>query len=250
MVISLTNIQLTEFILRQIPLTFLTIGLGFLFILRDKKAESKIRLSQGKNFAWEISPILLVIALILILRRGFNINQNLSLLISLFISITWACVMNRIPFNKMGRIVFDKANLSMFILGVGIMVFRGVLDDSQALGGIKGDLYSYGIPSLLMIMFLPFLAGLVTGITVGFVGASFPLVISLFPGDPTSYIQYVILAFGCGYLGVLSSPVHICLILSRDYFKVSLVKIYRELLLPLLLLFAGLIILFFLYGGV
>jgi len=250
MVISLTNIQLTEFILRQIPLTFLTIGLGFLFILRDKKAESKIRLSQGKNFAWEISPILLVIALILILRRGFNINQNLSLLISLFISITWACSMNRIPFNKMGRIIFDKANLSMFILGVGIMVFRGVLDDSQALVGIKGDLYSYGIPSLLMIMFLPFLAGLVTGITVGFVGASFPLVISLLPGDPASYIQYVILAFGCGYLGVLSSPVHICLILSRDYFKVSLVKIYRELLLPLLLLFAGLIILFFLYGGV
>lgn len=250
MVISLTNIQLTEFILRQIPLTLLALGLGFLLILKDRKGESKINFFHGKKFVWEISPILLVIALILVLRRCFNINQNLSLLISLVISITWVCFMNRISFNKIAKLVFDKANLSMFILGIGIMVFREILGDSHALEGIKQDLSSYGIPSLLMIMFLPFLAGLVTGITVGFVGASFPLVISILPGEPGSCIQYVILAYGCGYLGVLFSPVHICLVLTRDYFKVSLVKIYREILLPLLLLFGGLSILFFLYGGI
>ena len=249
MVISLTNIQLMELILKQIPLTIFAIALGFFFILRDKKEKDKIRVFHSKKFVREIFPILLVIALILILRGGFKINQNLSFLISLLISITWVCFMNRISFNKIANIVFDKANLSMFILGIGIMAFRGILDDSQALAGIKEDLYSYGIPSIFMIMFLPFLAGLVTGITVGFVGASFPLVISILPGDPQACIQYVILAFGCGYLGVLASPVHICLILSRDYFEVSLVKIYQELLLPFILFFAGLVILFFLYGG-
>jgi integral membrane protein (TIGR00529 family) len=241
---------LTKFILRQFPLTLIALGLGFLLILRrNKNGEYRINLSRGKKFVWEISPILLVITLILLLRLGANLSQNLALLISLLISIVWVGFMNRISFNKMLKVIFDKANLSMFILGIGIMVFKGILTESQALEGIKEDLYSYNIPWLLVIMFLPFFSGLVTGITVGFVGTSFPLVISLLPGDPKAYLHYVTLAYGCGYLGVLLSPVHICLILTRDYFKVSLLGIYRKILLPLLLLFGGLIILFLLYGG-
>ncbi|MCK4325381.1 DUF401 family protein, partial [bacterium] len=60
--------------------------------------------------------------------------------------------------------------------------------------------------------------------------------------------QYIILAYGCGYIGVLLSPVHICLILTRDYFKANLVGIYRLILTPILLLLAGTILLFSLYG--
>lgn len=247
--VALTNVPLAGFILRQIPLTLISLALGFLLILKSKSRKHKINFSQGGKLIWEISPILLVIALILVLRQGFNFNQNLALLISLLLSIAWAGLLNRLSFQRMSKIIFAKANLSMFILGVGIMAFKGILADSEALGGIKEDLYSYNIPPLFMIMFLPFLSGLVTGIAVGFVGVSFPLVISLLPGDPKTCLQYLVLAYGCGYLGVLSSPVHICLILTRDYFKASLVKIYRQILLPLLLLFGSLIILFFLYGG-
>ena len=36
-----------------------------------------------------------------------------------------------------------------------------------------------GIPPLVLIVFLPFLTGLITGIAVGFVAASFPLVVPL-----------------------------------------------------------------------
>lgn len=247
--IALTEIQLTGFILRQIPFTLLVFALGFLLILKDKGGEQRFSLVQGKKLLWEASPILLVIILFLILGPGLRLNQNLALLLPLLISIIWVGFLNRLSFPRMLKVIFDKANLSMFILGVGIMVFKGILSDSQALLGIKENLHSYNIPSLLMIMFLPFLSGLITGIAVGFVGVSFPLVISLLPGAPETCLQYLVLAYGCGYLGVLVSPVHICLILTRDYFKVSLLQIYRLILLPLLLLFGGLIILFFLYGG-
>jgi hypothetical protein len=91
------------------------------------------------------------------------------------------------------------------------------------------------IPVLWVIVIMPFLSGLITGISIGFVGASFPLIIPLlpFPTEP-GYLVYGCLAYTFGYMGMMLSPVHLCFLVSKDYFKANLSKSYRYLVRPVL----------------
>ncbi|MEA1926917.1 MAG: DUF401 family protein [Candidatus Auribacterota bacterium] len=96
---------------------------------------------------------------------------------------------------------------------------------------IKDELLDYRIPLLLIITVLPFISGVVTGIAVGFVGASFPVIIPMLDGlSPLSYLAYAALAYSCGYMGMMLSPVHLCLLVSIDYFKAGLSSCYSLLI--------------------
>jgi hypothetical protein len=97
-----------------------------------------------------------------------------------------------------------------------------------------------------MFALLPFLAGILTGITVGFVGVSFPILLALL--ETGGYdISHIVLAYGMGFVGVLLSPVHLCLLVTKDYFKAKFDKVYRSLLIPVLPIVAMVIFLFLIY---
>jgi len=116
----------------------------------------------------------------------------------------------------------------------------------EASGSVKnlGSFFiEQGIPLAPIFCLLPFLAGLLTGHTVGFVGSTFPLLISL--GDP-ALLSLVSLAFASGFIGVLLSPVHLCLILTKEYFKADLSGIYRKTIPASAIVFAIVIAQYFL----
>ena len=95
-------------------------------------------------------------------------------------------------------------------------------------------------------MLMPFISGVVTGIAIGFVGTSFPLVIPLFPVvHEMDYMPLAALAFTFGYMGMMLSPVHLCFLVSNDYYKASLTKSYRYLLPPVMAVLATVVVLFF-----
>jgi uncharacterized protein len=98
---------------------------------------------------------------------------------------------------------------------------------------------------LLIIMIIPFVSGLITGIAIGFVGTSFPLVIPLFQALPAyDSMALAAVAYTFGYMGMMLSPVHLCLLVSKDYYKAGLLKSYRHLVLPTLTVLAATIILY------
>jgi hypothetical protein len=81
---------------------------------------------------------------------------------------------------------------------------------------------------------LPFIVGGVSGITIAFVGTTFPILISLVDAYGQSHLilAYLALGMAAGFVGVLFSPLHLCLILSNGYFKTTLMPVYRYLMLP------------------
>jgi hypothetical protein len=90
---------------------------------------------------------------------------------------------------------------------------------------------------VLVLFALPFLVGLLTGITVAYVGITFPLLLPLMGGaDPD--LGMLVFAFAAGFAGVMFSPVHLCLVLTKDYFKADLSPIYRTMLVPEILVMA------------
>ena len=119
------------------------------------------------------------------------------------------------------------------------MIFQAMLDASSLLPEAGKQLSRSMVPIEFVVAFLPFLAGIVTGIAIGFAGPSFPLVVGLIAVDPSiSQASALVLAFTMGYVDMMLSPVHLCYILTRRYFTAELLPTYAYLF-PCVLTVAG-----------
>jgi hypothetical protein len=95
-----------------------------------------------------------------------------------------------------------------------------------------------------MAIVLPFLVGFVSGITMAFVGATFPLLFGLLHSTGQSHLVPAVLSLGLysGFAGIMSSPMHICYLMTCNYFHQDPGKLLPRILVPgLLLIPAGLI---------
>jgi len=96
---------------------------------------------------------------------------------------------------------------------------------SVVVSGLRFLLYVLFVDTAWPQIVLPFICGLTTGITVGFVGASFPIVVSLIIAGNHSnayFLGTMAVAFFAGYAGVLLSPVHVCLRGLLQYWSLCL----------------------------
>ena len=139
--------------------------------------------------------------------------------------------MNRFPLAGLGRILVSGPVLKLLALVAAVMVFQFVLERVGAAGQIGQELRRLHLPVTLVMVVLPFIAGMVTGLAVGFVGTSFPIVLALIAGLPGDQMRpYVALAYAAGHLGMMLSPLHVCQVVSNEYFKTSYGPVYRRIL--------------------
>jgi len=129
---------------------------------------------------------------------------------------------------------------------IGIMIFQEVLRTSGALAGISSFFVASHLPVLLVLTLIPFIAGLMTGLTVGYVGITFPLLLPMMGGDAPS-AGLVALAFASGFCGVMLSPVHLCYVLTCEYFQADIARVYHRLWIPSALVLAAAAIPLYLY---
>jgi hypothetical protein len=118
------------------------------------------------------------------------------------------------------------------------MVFQETLRLTGALDGVSRFFIASGLPVLLIISVIPFIAGLMTGFTIAYVGITFPVILPLMGGAQPD-LGLLSLAYGAGFAGVMLSPFHLCLVLSGEYFGADLAKIYHRLWLPSILVMAA-----------
>ena len=239
----MADINLLAFVVMMAPLTAVAVYLGGLSVKemnRTGQTGAALRPSLGP-FLKELSPILIVIVLGLVLglvissvRPDLEISKESGLIISLCIAISWIWLTNKLPVAKRRGIVFNKKLLNMSYMIIAILVFKGILSDSGAVTMISNDLIHLKIPLMLIAAILPFVIGLFTGITIAFVGATFPILISLVQAQQeTAFMPaYIMVGLCCGFSGVLLSPLHLCLLLSNEYFNTSLGVVYRHLWIP------------------
>jgi hypothetical protein len=244
-------VETWRFILMQAPLTLLSVAVGSFFLLRplrnveSTKDPAGFHIERMGSFLWETMPILVVVGFIIafaLIRGVFGLvgieaklPTVLPLLLGLVACLIWVVKVNRLGFHHLKAALLNKNTIPMLLLIFGIMVFKGALVDSQAVFQIREEMVRYHIPILVVIVAMPFISGFITGIAIGFVGASFPLVVPLFSGlPPLDFLAHASLAYAAGYMGMMLSPVHICLLVTRDYFKASLAASYRHLYKPVI----------------
>jgi uncharacterized protein len=236
---------------------------GWFFILRRLRTRAGAREDVARlpatQILLELSPIAIVILGVVCAKIAFSLFggagaaatallQQGPIFLGLACAIAATCRRNRLPARRAWRLAGHPMLASLLLLVLAIMIFRGLLESSHAMEAILADLTRYRIPPLAMIMLLPFLGGMLTGIAVGFVGTSLPLVVTLIAGlltraggatGPVAALPYVTLAYGFGFVGMILSPLHACLILTRRYFNAPLAGVYRWLIGPTLVVAAG-----------
>ncbi|MBU2548948.1 MAG: DUF401 family protein [Proteobacteria bacterium] len=254
--VSLLGLEAWRFMLVQFPLTLVSLASGIFFLIRPLSLpktghpENPVPAGHWGDFLREVRPILaIVLAIPLVglinLVPGANLPPLTSVFLGLGLCLVWVVRINRIPPRQIFRAAFNRSVPPMILLIIGIMAFKALLVESQAVSALQAEMARYGIPPLLVIMLMPMLTGFITGIAVGFVGASFPLVVPLIAGKTGfDFLSHASLAYAFGYMGMMLSPVHLCLLVSKDYYQASLLKSYRHLLGPAATVLAVVLVLF------
>ena len=246
---TMAGIGLWTYVIAMFPLTVAAFGLGY-WPLRSVAGTDPGATPPDADgvsgvgaFIHELQPILLVIVLGLGLGAvldpllescKWGISTELGLIVSLLLAIGWVWRRNRLTGRQRRSILLSRELLNMIYMVASILIFEQILTDSRAAEAVSGELIRWQIPLFSIAIILPMLVGMVCGITIAFVGTTFPILISLIVsmGRGDSMLAYMMLAMASGFAGVLFSPLHLCLMLSNQYFQTTLTAVYRYLLLP------------------
>ncbi|MFC1504368.1 DUF401 family protein [Spirochaetota bacterium] len=256
------KIELLTYIAYAFPLTLVAVLGGFIFIFRGIKEKlPAIKERKGMRiFIMSIMPIILVIGGLIIFEMVVRIIQTVKpfqlenikyirIIFGLLLAVAYVIKIKSIRIQSFRMFFSNIKNYLILSLIFGVSAFTGILQGSGGIEQVLIEMDKWGIPPILLFISMPFLTGFITGLAIGFVGLSFPLVYALYSGyfGEQSVYAYAILAYGFGYMGMMTSPLHVCLILTCDYFKAKYRGVYKILLLPVILVLAATVGLFFLY---
>jgi integral membrane protein (TIGR00529 family) len=241
-----------QYLAVQMPFTVVAAGAGFLFLVRphvkdlaEEAGDGQSRAAPaGGRVARLVLPLATVVACLVVLPlvlklvipgadvKSAQVRQLLAVLLGLAGGL--AVVMAdewKHDRRKIFSSLLRKQSVDVQVSLLGVLVFKSMLDQSGLLPLASRELVASGIPLVFAVAALPFLAGIVTGIALGFTGTSFPLVVGLMavPESGLTPLSTLVLAYGFGYMGMMLSPVHLCLLVTRDYFSSSVIAIYRQI---------------------
>ena len=245
LVSDIAGLHIWQLFLLGLPMTAAAIIVGYFFLLRKVKNQLLVHHKIKKGIFKLISPIIVVIvvysAIIIFIPSIPGISKYLPMILGLLSAMILLQMERPISASDWKSVIINRKPVIMVLIVVLVSIYGAFIEAKMPNGVLLMDqmrmeLDNLGIPIIALIMIIPFVSGLATGITVGFAGASMPIAISLLGTDPALYqiLSTVSLAFSFGFMGVMMSPVHICLIVTNEHFKTSLAKSLTSLI-PLII---------------
>lgn len=184
-------------------------------------------------FCRAFSPIALIMLLVIV--------AGLSPVLALGGVVLALFLLHKFSPDRIWHTLRESVSPRMLFMVASILVFQETLRCTEALTGISEFFTASGLPIILIVVSLPFLTGFMTGMTIAYVGISFPLLLPLMHNG-SHFSGLLALAFGSGFAGVMLSPLHLCLVLTREYFNADFNRVYRMLLLPIFLVLLAAVI--------
>ncbi|MEW6308649.1 MAG: DUF401 family protein [Bacillota bacterium] len=220
-------------ILLGLPASLIGLSVSFYLYLAPFKpvpqgAEGRNRLQALAGVVVNLSPVLLAVALALGLRWRFSL--------ALLTGCVWAFLLHLGPphgpeLRRRLRALLVRTPLTTLpLVAFGVAGLRSMVEGSGAVAATANHLVQVGVPVWFLAVTVPFLTGIATGSNLAALGISLPMLLPLFPPGQTLPLSYLVFMSTC--IGYVVSPLHLCLILSRDYFGASIGRLYRMLAVP------------------
>jgi len=236
---SLTKSDVGSFVLYQLPLGVFMAASGLLIFRKSHPdlhrsaprapAGQAWRLLRSTSTIWIILVVWCAVRVLLSFVLGAPadggtldaVGRYGPLAAGLAVSLCWTVRLNRMTAADIRAVLRRPSIYKLALVVVSVMVFWYAVRQAGAARQIAEELSALHVPPEVVVALLPLIAGLVTGLAVGFVGTSFPIVLAVvaaMPGQP-SIRPYVALAYAFGHLGQMLSPLHVCQVVSNEYFR-------------------------------
>ncbi len=224
---EITGIPIPRLIAYMAPyaLAAALIGIPIAFRHEARPMRTTSAIGRGREtlaFLGSIYPVLLIIVAVLILRW--------EIWIALLSVVGMLVLVFRYTPTRLMTLIREAFSLPIILMVLAVIIFKDILMITGAVETLPAFFGDIGLPAELIIIVLPFVVGLATGMSQAYVGTTFPILLGLSAnGVP---VHMAALAYVSGFMGVMLSPVHLCLVLTVQVFQAQLGKVYRMLLLP------------------
>jgi hypothetical protein len=104
------------------------------------------------------------------------------------------------------------------------MILLSTIKDSAVVSALLDITVNAKIPPVLFATLVPFMLGSITGLPIAGIGLSLPLALSLTGASAPPVVSLVVLST---YAGYYLSPLHLCLVLSNQYFRSRIQHVYK-----------------------
>lgn len=226
---AMTGLPLGTIAIVQAPLAILMALVGYVFLIRRidrSESDHPDFRSALVGITKTIWPVVLAVGIYAV----FGVEMAWGALIALIVLILVARPKQRPLLDSLKRGLSYKLVFLVF----GILSFQTVLEQSGAIESIQRLSTEHHFPAQLIIILVAFTSGLLTGMLAALVALSYSL-LAAFLYTPVVQIDNILLAFLAGYVGMMLSPSHLCLIITNEYFKSDLVAVYKVMAPPMLL---------------
>ena len=253
--VDITRLEVWQFMLLGIPLSLGAIAAGYVFLLRRIGRENRepgagTAAENAPGFFSAVLPILAVIVCYALARLGYAglkrafpdiwaMNAYVPMSIGLFCAMLVLQVERPLSGRQWREVILSRQALNMALIVAAVRVYgafvEAKLPDGEILAAkMRAEMADWGIPLIAIVMIVPLVSGLATGLSIGFVGASFPIVLNLLGQNPSlgEVLSTTVLAYGFGYMGMLLSPMHICLIVTSEHFGTRVMHNVAGMLKP------------------
>ncbi len=240
---DISGLEIWQIFIVGIPMVVTMITAGYIFILRRIHLSPIEKGSSEHHITELLSPVIIVVityaGTTIFLPTLHEISKYLPMVIGLILATVYLGLRRPVSGKDWKEILLSRRVLNMVIIVVLVRIY-GAFIETRLPGGtllmeqMRQELHTMGIPILLLMMIIPFISGFTTGVSVGFVGASFPIIFSLIGKDPTMWqlLGGLVIGYPFGFSGTMLSPVHVCLVVTNEYFGSKLMPTLASLVPP------------------
>jgi integral membrane protein (TIGR00529 family) len=267
-----TGLEVWQFMLFGVPLSLCAAAAGHVFLLRRigpggaagaaQAPRTGTKGAQARALLGLVLPIAVVIGSYAVVRLAYaairsawpgvpQMAGNIPMALGLCVAMLVLQLQRPLSRAAWQRIIlspraFNMVAIVAMVLAYGSFIRAKLPGGEPFMAQMHAEMADWGIPLPAIIILLPLISGLAMGLSAGFVGASFPIVMSLIGEHPSlrTVLSTTVLAYGFGYMGMLLSPVHVCLIVTSAHFRTSVLRNVAGLLAPAAVMLAATLLMY------
>lgn len=244
--VQISGVSLGSYIAAMLPYAVLTAVLGLWYLRKipnHEKSNGKIpfcaRAPQVLSLLQSLWPLLLMIVLIV----SFDVPAYIAAAIT-FIALL---LISRIKAKEMPRLFRQATNWRILVMVLAIMVFKDLLAFSGALPHISATIATMPIPGYLIFVLIFFFISLITGMMMSTIAIALPIALAAMPGWGMPLMVLLTMA---AYTGNMITPMHLCSVITCDYYKVDIKNYVIKALPPYMIILAVSILVYILRAGI
>jgi hypothetical protein len=220
------------FIRLMLPMSIAMYFVGYFIFLKDIEVEPlpKITVKEYfKNlvkFLYFTSPIIL--SVLGVFALGIKFHYSLALGILWLIGIQEIdLLMKKGERKNVLKLIPKGISIKMLLAIFGIMYFKNIVGSLDALNATLSSFINSGFPIEIIILFSAALISYTLASTQPGIAILFPLILPL-ASTMDMKLLYGMFIYVSAFMFYYASPLHMCQVLTLEYFDVSIKKLYSN----------------------